>query len=93
MDAQNSSPSLVSALCHPQQALPRALPRALPHALPLFLPISAQGARICFLWCCELPGNAFSERKLKNALSHFPQLAHDLVRMRTHCPRAHLAAA
>jgi hypothetical protein len=37
------------------------------------------GARLCFAWCAELPGNAVAEKKLKTALSHFPKIADALT--------------
>jgi hypothetical protein len=36
------------------------------------------GARVCFAWCCDLPGNSHSERRLRSSLSSFPRLCRDL---------------
>ena len=43
------------------------------------LPDGNFGARLCFAWCCEFPGNATSARKLKTALGHFPKLCRELI--------------
>lgn len=41
--------------------------------------VEGVGARLCFAWCCELPGNSFAERKLKLALNSFPSVMQRLV--------------
>ena len=30
---------------------------------------NGRGCRLCFAWCCELPGNSYNERKLRAAFS------------------------
>jgi len=42
------------------------------------------GARLCFAWCCDMPGNATSSRQLKATLSRFSHVAHELVEMAQH---------
>ena len=43
------------------------------------LPDGSSGARLCFAWCCELPGNATAPSRLKASLGLFPQVTRDLL--------------